>query len=390
MNDDAMANLPAMPALRMNLPGSALPMARPMAEMPGTAAAQGMASPDKGGVKVPRPLDMRAKAAIIVRLLLNEGADIPLEDLPDDLQASLTQQMGRMGLIDRVTLEAVVAEFADALESVGLSFPKGLAGALDALDGKISPQTAARLRKEAGVRQLGDPWARLRDLDVDTLLPFFEAESTEVAAVLLSKLDTAKAAQALAKLPGPLARRVTYAMSLTASVTPEAVDRIGLSLAAQLDDIPPRAFKSAPGVRVGAILNQSAARTRDEVLTSLDETDAEFAGEVRKEIFTFAHVSIRVGPRDVPAVVRAVDADTLVLAMAGATDDQTSGVVDFLLSNMSSRMADNLREEIEGKGKVRPKDAEAAMNAVVGVIRKMADEGEIELLNPDERFEEEE
>ena len=48
-----------------------------------------------------------------------------------------------------------------------------------------------------------------------------------------------------------------------------------------------------------------------------------------------------------------------------------------------------LREEIEGKGKVRPKDAEAAMNAVVGAIRKLADEGEIELLNPDERFEEE-
>ncbi|GHF50851.1 flagellar motor switch protein FliG [Seohaeicola zhoushanensis] len=380
-----MAKLPAMPAVPMNLGGGGLPsgLPAPRAPLPSGGA------PPAAGVKVPRPLDMRAKAAIIVRLLLNEGADIPLEELPDDLQAQLTQQMGRMGLVDRVTLDAVVAEFADALESVGLSFPNGLAGALDALDGKISPQTAARLRKEAGVRQLGDPWTRLRDMEVERLLPFFEAESTEVAAVLLSKLDTAKAAQVLAKLPGPLARRVTYAMSLTASVTPEAVDRIGLSLAAQLDDQPPRAFKTAPGARVGAILNQSAARTRDDMLTSLDETDATFAGEVRREIFTFAHISIRVSPRDVPAVIRAIDPDTLVTAMAGATDDTTSGVVDFLLSNMSGRMADNLREEVDDRGKVRPRDAEAAMNAIVGAIRDLAETGAIELLNPDERFEEE-
>lgn len=390
MNDKAVANLPAMSAVPMN-PIGALPMATPLAGKPAASSATKPFAPvPSGGVRVPRTLDNRAKAAIIVRLLLNEGADIPLEELPDDLQASLTQQMGRMGLVDRATLEAVVNEFAEALESVGLAFPKGLAGALDALDGKISAQTAARLRKEAGVRQLGDPWTRLRELEIEQLLGFFEAESTEVAAVLLSKLDTAKAAQVLAKLPGPLARRVTYAMSLTASVTPEAVDRIGLSLAAQLDDQPPRAFKTAPGARVGAILNQSAARTRDDMLTSLDETDAQFAGEVRKEIFTFAHVSVRVNPRDVPAVIRAVEPETLVMALAGATDDQTSGVKDFLLSNMSARMADNLREEVDEKGKVKAKDAEAAMNEVVGAIRKLADEGTIELVNPDEQFEEEE
>ena len=386
MNDDGNVRLPAMPALPMALPGGPLPMAG----LPAPGGGKKSAPIATGGLRQNAPLDNRAKAAIIVRLLLNEGADIPIEELPDDLQALLTQQMGRMGLVDRNTLDQVVTEFADMLESVGLTFPKGLAGALHAMDGKISAATAARLRKEAGVRQLGDPWTRLKELEVDLLLPFFEAESVEVAAVLLSKLDTAKAAQVLAKLPGPLARRVTYAMSLTASVTPEAVDRIGLSLAAQLDDISPKAFKTAPGARVGAILNQSAARTRDDMLTSLDETDEVFAGEVRKEIFTFAHVSVRLNPRDVPAVIRGVDPDTLVQALAGCTNDQTSGVAEFLLANMSSRMADNLREEVADKGKVRAKDAEAAMNAVVGVIREMADKNEIELLNPDERFEEEE
>ena len=36
---------------------------------------------------VPATLSKRAKAAIVVRLLINEGADIPLEELPPELQA---------------------------------------------------------------------------------------------------------------------------------------------------------------------------------------------------------------------------------------------------------------------------------------------------------------
>ena len=46
--------------------------------------------------------------------LLTEGADIPLEELPEDLQETLTHQMGRMGLVDRVTLASVAREFSDA------------------------------------------------------------------------------------------------------------------------------------------------------------------------------------------------------------------------------------------------------------------------------------
>lgn len=361
---------------------------RALMGLPTVAALPG--GPAPGAVRVPKTMGTREKAAIIVRLLLNEGTDIPLEELPDDLQASLTQQMGQMGLVDRVTLASVVEEFAEALESVGLTFPKGIAGALTTLDGKISQQTAARLRKEAGVRMTGDPWERLRALPVEELIAITKAESIEVAAVLLSKLDTAKAAELLGKLPGPLARRITYAVSQTESVTPEAVDRIGLSLAAQMENKPLTAFDVTPGARVGAILNQSAARTRDEMLNGLDETDKDFAEKVRKEIFTFAHVSVRVNPRDVPGIVRNVEADTLVLALAGATDEQTSGVVEFLLSNMSQRMAENLREEVAEKGKVKAKDAEAAQNRVVAVIREMQGNGEIELVNPDDQFEEEE
>lgn len=348
------------------------------------APASGAQPADPAPDLVPRALNRLEKAAVIVRLLLNEGAEIPLEELPDPLQEQLTHQLGRMGLVDRVTLAAVAGEFVDALDSVGLSFPHGLAGALDAVNGKIAPATAARLRKVAGVRQVGDPWQRLREVPPQDLANMAQAESIEVAAVMLSKLETAQAAQLLGHLPGPVARQITYAVSKTANVTPEAVERIGWSLAAQLDQRPATAFKDGPGARVGAILNQSPATTRDGLLSALDEEDADFASTVRQSIFIFSHIPTRIQPRDIPVVLRGVDQAVLVTALAGAQTDEDKASVDFLLSNMSQRLADNLREEMTERGRVKQAETEDAMAAIINTIRTLLDEGTIALVEEDE------
>lgn len=332
----------------------------------------------------PPQLSRKQKAAIIVRFLLNEGADVSLCDLPDNMQEDLAQAMANMRYVDRTTLASVVMEFAEELEEIGISFPNGIAEALQALDGKISPLTAARLRKEAGVRQAGDPWALIRQQETAVLLPVIEKESTEVAAVILSKLDVSLAAELLNAMPGQIARRITYAISLTGAVTPEAVDRIGLSLAAQLSDQPERAFDVDPEKRIGAILNRSTSTTRDDVLEGLEETDHSFAKRVRDAIFTFANIPSRIGPRDVPAIVREVEQSQMLLALAAAKDGPTADAKDFILENMSKRMSEQMREEIEELGKVREKDGEAAMNAVVDAIRSLEASGEIELVFADE------
>ena len=324
-------------------------------------------------------LTRKQKAAIIVRFLLNEGADLSLSDLPDDLQAQLTQLMGDMGYVDRQTLGSVVMEFATELEGIGLSFPRGLTNALSALEGRISPQTAQRLRKEAGVRQAGDPWDRLRALPLPDLIKIIDRESAEISAVLVSKLDVAKAAALLEDLPGAQARRIAYAISLTGGIAPDTVAQIGLCLAAELDDTPERAFEHAPEARVGEILNLSAATLREEVLTGLDETDEGFASAVRKAIFTFADIPARLEARDVPAVLRQVDQEVLVTAFAGPGDDDAQQATTFLLGNISARLADQIREDIEDRGTVAARESEAAQTRIVAAVRALADAGDIQL-----------
>ena len=333
----------------------------------------------------PGGLSRKAKAAIIVQFILNEGADVPLSSLPDDLQAELTYQLGSLRYVDRETLNTVIEEFAAELDAVGLRFPGDIAGALDALEGKIDPRMAQRLRKQAGVRLTADPWARVNALDVERLEQLVLSESVEVAAVMMSKLDVSKAAQVLANLPGDRARRITYAVSMTTGVTPEAVERIGLALATQLDAEPPKAFDKKPNERVGAILNYAKTAVREEVLQNLEQEDKDFAEAVRKSIFTFANIPQRINAIDVPKITRDVEQLKLVTAVAFADSAEDTRAAEFILENISKRMAATIREEADGLGSVKPKVGEAAMNAVVSVIRDLVQAGEIELLDPDDK-----
>ena len=333
----------------------------------------------------PRSLTPPEKAAVIVRYLLSEGASISLTALPDQMQTALAEQMGQMRRIDRTTLGAVVEEFLAELEQLGLSFPGGLDGALAVMGAHISPNAASRLRRMAGGMSRADPWERLVMLDAEELLPVLQEESIEVAAVLLSKLPVPKAAELLGKLPGDRARRIAYAVSLTGNVDPDTVHRIGKSLAMQLDQRPPKAFDVGPVERVGAILNVSAAGTRDDVLRGLDQEDAGFAEQVRKAIFTFVHIPIRLHSRDVPKLVRAIDQPVLVTALAAAqAAPEQVAAAEFLLTNMSQRMAQGFREDIAQRGKVKEKDADEAMSAVVQAIRTLEANGEVVLVTEDE------
>ncbi|MCY1125441.1 flagellar motor switch protein FliG [Frigidibacter sp. RF13] len=355
--------------------------------MPAVAPLSRPATPPDTAVFQPaHALTGRQKAAVIVRLLIAQGASVPLAALPEDQQAALTEQMAAMRAIDRDTLAAVVEEFCDTLERMGLSFPGGLDGALKVLDGHISDAAAGRLRRLAGGASKLDPWEKIRGVEVERLLPIITEESTEVAAVILSKIAVPRAAELLGLLPGDRARRIAFSMSKTADVEPETVKRIGHAILGQIEVVKTPAFEKSPADRVGAILNVSPAATREDVLKALEEEDSVLAAEVRKTIFTFAHIPARLLTRDVPKIIKVVEQDVLIKALAGAKGE-AADAAEFLLANMSQRMAGSLREEMAAIGRLKEKDVEVAQTAVVIAIRDLEAAGELVMIVPEEEEE---
>jgi flagellar motor switch protein FliG len=338
--------------------------------------------PATGGLRVisdARDLTGPQKAAIAVRLLLADGIRLPLERLPEALQSALAEQIATMPPVSRGTVETVARELADQVAEIGLSFPDGLDGALTLLEGHISAEAAGRLRSRSGGTGPADPWPAIAALEAPRIAALIEAESVEIAAVTLSRLPVPRAAEVLGLIPGARARRIAYAVSQTGAIAPEALQRIGLAIAEGLDDAGTAGFDNGPVEKVGAILNFSPAATRDDVLQGLEETDAAFADQVRKAIFTFTHIPTRIDPRDVPKIIRGIDQAQLVMALAGAKGPDEKAA-QFLLANISQRMAGTLRDEIAAVTKLVAKDVEAAQGAIVAAIRALESQGELFLV----------
>ena len=70
-------------------------------------------------------------------------------------------------------------------------------------------------------------------------------------------------------------------------------------------------------------------------------------------------------------------------AIAGADATGMQASADFILENMSGRMADALREEVEDRGPVKGADVEDAMAAIVQSIRDLEASGELLLIVED-------
>lgn len=331
-------------------------------------------------------LPRATKAAMVVQLLLRNGGDLPLAQLPPAAQARLTRELGALNLVDKDTLKGVAIEFSRELSNVGMTAPGSMEAALKSLEGRISETIATQLRVEAAGGANTDPWDLVLTLETEDLVPIATDESAEVAAVMLSKLPTAKAASLLGQLPGPLARKVAFAMSRTTSIRADAIARIGAGLAQAYCGASIPAFAQTAESRIGAILNSSPAATRDQILEGLMTEDQTFGEGVRRAIFTFEDIPARLAAIDVPKVLRDVDQADLVRALssAAAAGGPLAAAADHLLGNVSNRLADSLREEMEDAGVVKQAEGEAAQTAVITSIRSAVDAGTIALILPDE------
>ncbi|MEM8822283.1 MAG: FliG C-terminal domain-containing protein [Pseudomonadota bacterium] len=328
-----------------------------------------------------RALTKRQKAAVIVHLLISGGVDPGLRDLPPAQQRRIIADMMSLRFVDRATLAATVAEFASELDDIGLHFPSDPGRILTALDGQLSLETIETVMAE--MTDLSDdgtsgPWSQIASLELSTLLALIEEESAEVGAIVLSKLGPNRAAELLAELPDERRKSVALAFARTEAVTPATVSRIGLALGLQSASAPSPAFADDPVSRVGTMLNVAKSSLRNEILAHIDQDDAEFGARVRAAIFTFEDVPDRVNPRDLPRIIRGLNNAQLVTLLGGAPDS-AKPAVEFVLTNISARLADQLRDEISELDAASSDDVEAAMAAFVEEVRRLEESGELTL-----------
>ena len=96
------------------------------------------------------------------------------------------------------------------------------------------------------------------------------------------------------------------------------------------------------------------------------------AEEIKKRMFVFEDI-VNLDNRSIQRIIRDVDNTDLQLALKVASEE----VREIIFKNMSKRMAETFREEMEYMGPVRLRDVEEAQTRIVATIRRLEETGEI-------------
>jgi flagellar motor switch protein FliG len=120
------------------------------------------------------------------------------------------------------------------------------------------------------------------------------------------------------------------------------------------------------------IMNRSDRATERLILEGLEGIDPELAELVRAQMFLFDDITT-LDNRSVQVVLQGVDTADLAVALKGVRPE----VRDKITTNLSSRAAENLAEEIDLLGMVRMSNVEEAQAKIVRVIRSLEESGQI-------------
>ncbi|MBL4807093.1 MAG: hypothetical protein JKY31_07365 [Rhodobacteraceae bacterium] len=333
-------------------------------------------------------LSQRQKAAIIVRLLVGGGTSIDSLDLDADAIWKITNTMTGLGVIDQDVVNAVTAEFIITMEKMGMVFEKDLDGSLSLLSDQMDPKVLGQVKDRQHGSAEETAWREISRTDSDRLALLIERENPRIGAIILSKLSAAKSAEIVGQIDGEAARAILGCITKISEVDTEVVNQIGIALAASLtENSDDGAFKDSAEERIGAILNVSQSAFRDQMLENFEKDDPAAAESIRKLMFTFEDIPTRIVGRDISKILRGVEDSTLVAALSGAAETMPE-VKEFIMSNISSRLAEQIEENIKDNGPVKPRDADAAMTQMVIALKELEKSGDIKLIEIEEEEEE--
>lgn len=315
----------------------------------------------------------RQKAAI---LLISLGPDVSAQvykHLTEEEIEKLTLEISGIKKVESSQKEEVLEQFHQIALAQDYIAQGGIAYAKTVLEKAIGAEQAqaviGRLTSSLQVK----PFDFARKTDPNQILNFIQGEHPQTIALVLSYLDNEQAGQILSELPQEMQADIAKRIALMDSTSPEIIYEVERILEQKLSSTVTQDYTQTGGIQaVVEVLNGVDRSTERTILDALEIQDPELAEEIKKRMFVFEDI-VTLDNRAIQRVIREVENDDLRLALKVASEE----VQEVVFSNMSSRMAETFKEEMEFTGPVRLKDVEEAQTRIVASIRRLEEVGEI-------------
>lgn len=320
-----------------------------------------------------KKLTGKQKAAILLIALGPEVSAQVFKHLREEEIEQLTLEIANVRKIDAAERESIIEEFYQMCIAQEYISEGGIAYAKEILEKALGEDKAAeiftRLTSTLQVR----PFDFARKADPGQILNFIQNENVQTIALVLSYLKAEQASVILSSLPQEKQAEVAKRIALMDTTSPDVIHEVERVLEQKLSTTVSDDFASTGGIEsIVQILNGVDRSTEKTILDSLEQQDPELAEEIRKRMFVFEDI-VTLDNRAIQRIIRETSNEDLQLALKVASEE----VKEAIFRNMSQRMADLFKEEMEIMGPVRLRDVEEAQSRIVTVIRRLEDRGEI-------------
>ena len=338
------------------------------------AAPQLTASRAKKPVKPKAPplTGPQKAAAVIVSLGVDKASQIYKYMDSDDVE-TLTLEVARLGYLDAEQTEEVLGDFYGMCLTNKAVTEGGLEYARTVLEKAFGEQAAGNFLEKVTNSLKNRQFAFLDKADAKSLFSSLQYERPQTIALVLSYVPPDKAANVVEQLDPKRQIKVVENIARMESASPMALKIIEAEMNRKFSTIISNKNVKVGGIDyVASIMNNLDRTSEKSIFDGLSAYNRGLADEIRKQMFVFEDL-VTMDDRSVQRFLRDCEPRDIVLSLKATTEE----VANKLFANMSSRMAQNIRDDLEITTNVRMKDVEDAQQRIVDVIRKLEDQNEI-------------
>ncbi len=323
----------------------------------------------------------RRSAILLLALDEDSAAEVFKYLSPKEIQA-ISAEMANLDQVSHDEMQQVLAEFhAETEEFIALNLNSS-EHIRTVLTKALGSERASSLIEDV-LETSGNNSGidALNLMEAPLVAELIRDEHPQIIATVLVHLERHQAADVLELFDDKLRNDVVLRIATFSGVQPAALQELTEVLSGMLDGQNLKRSKMG-GVRTAAeILNLMNSSQEEAVIETVRAHSEDLAQRIIDEMFLFENL-LDLDDRSIQLVLKEVDTNSLVVALKGAPES----LLDKFLRNMSQRAADLIREDMEARGPIRVSQVETEQKAILQIVRRLADSGEIVLSGGDDTY----
>jgi flagellar motor switch protein FliG len=337
-------------------------------------------------------LTQAQRAAVIIALLGDSAAKPIVGKLDDAALARVASSLESLTYLSREDLIAVVIDFLTQLRKTSGALRGGPSRAREVIQGSVEPNRIKAIfgedepvSKAIQADETGDVWTRLSTRDAKLVAAYLNRLTPNIIALILRKLDTSIASNIICHLKddklGPTLGQMVEAPKLDPGID-SVIERM-----LEMEFLNAKSESGADGgdeshlETIGEVLSLIPTDKRDNLVGFLRERYEAKLPLIQKGLFTVEGLPDLLPRNAVPVVFKELDQQTILRLLATFRGSHDA-VSDYLLGNISSRMADQYREDLKATGAIAPSEAETIQREFLTTLMDMRRRGMITITRP--------